>query len=141
MDKITPEEGTKRYGHVVLSEPDRYIEQDTCLTIDGEKIQIFVTPGHTPDSICIYHPGSKTLFAGDSVYEGMDPATRFGGPKEWQEWISHLERLRKLDIQTVVPGHGKISGIWILDQNISFLNQKLKKPSRNIGSITFPQIS
>jgi len=71
----------------------------------------------------------------------MDPATRFGGPKEWQEWISHLERLRKLDIQTVVPGHGKISGIWILDQNISFLNQKLKKPSRNIGSITFPQIS
>jgi glyoxylase-like metal-dependent hydrolase (beta-lactamase superfamily II)/rhodanese-related sulfurtransferase len=127
MDKITPEEGMKRYGHVVLSEPDRYIEQDTCLTIDGEEIRIFVTPGHTPDSICIYHPRSKTLFAGDSVYEGMDPTTRFGGPKEWNEWISHLERLRNLDIQAVVPGHGKISGIWILDQNISFLKQKIEE--------------
>ncbi len=125
MDKISPEEGTKRYGHVVLSEPDRYIEHDTCLTIDGEEIRIFVTPGHTPDSICIYHPGSQTLFAGDSVYEGMDPNTKFGGPKEWKEWISHLERLKKLNIQTVVPGHGKISGIWILEQNISFLKKML----------------
>jgi glyoxylase-like metal-dependent hydrolase (beta-lactamase superfamily II)/rhodanese-related sulfurtransferase len=123
IDKISPEEGTERYGHVVLSEPDRYIEHDTCLTIDGEEIRIFVTPGHTPDSICIYHPGSKTLFAGDSVYEGMDPATRFGGPKEWKEWIFHLERLKKLDIQTVVPGHGKISGKRILDQNIAFLKK------------------
>ncbi len=143
MDRITPEEGTKRYGHVVLSEPDRYIDQDTCLTIDGEDVRIFVTPGHTPDSICIYYPRSKTLFAGDTVYEGMDPTTRFGGPKEWKEWITHLERLKKLDIQTVVPGHGKISGIWILDQNISFLKQELEKrnlfnfrcnlDARNIG--------
>jgi glyoxylase-like metal-dependent hydrolase (beta-lactamase superfamily II)/rhodanese-related sulfurtransferase len=125
MDRITPEEGAKRCGHVLLSEPDRYIDQDRFLTIDIEEIQIFVTPGHTPDSICIYHPGSKTLFAGDSVYEGMDPATRFGGPKEWKEWISHLERLKKLDIQNVVPGHGMISGIWLLDQNISFLKKML----------------
>jgi glyoxylase-like metal-dependent hydrolase (beta-lactamase superfamily II)/rhodanese-related sulfurtransferase len=130
MDKISPEEGMKRYGHVLLSEPGRYIEHDTCLTIDGEEIHLFVTPGHTPDSICIYHPGSKTLFAGDSIYEGMDPATRFGGPEEWKLWISHLERLKELDIQSVVPGHGKISGIWVLDQNISFLKQKLEKNPR-----------
>jgi glyoxylase-like metal-dependent hydrolase (beta-lactamase superfamily II)/rhodanese-related sulfurtransferase len=127
MDKITPEEGMKRYGRVLLSEPDQYIEHDTCLSIDGEEIHLFVTPGHTPDSICIYHPRSKTLFAGDSAYEGRDPTTRFGGAKEWEEWISHLERLRKLDVQAVVPGHGKIGGIWILDQNISFLKQKVEE--------------
>lgn len=125
MDGITREEGMKRYGPVVLYEPDRYIEKDTCLTIDGEEIRLFVTPGHTPDSICIYHPGSKILFAGDSVYEGMAPGTRFGGPEEWKEWISHLERLKKLDIKAVVPGHGKICGIRVLDQNISFLKRKI----------------
>jgi glyoxylase-like metal-dependent hydrolase (beta-lactamase superfamily II) len=140
MDAITPEEGVKRYGRILLSEPDRYVEHDTCLSIDGVEFHLLVTPGHTPDSICIYHPGSKTLFAGDSIYEGMDPATRFGGPKEWKEWIYHLERLKKLDIQTVVPGHGKISGSWLLDQNISFLQQRIKEAIRNERSckLAFP---
>jgi len=126
-DRITAEEGINRYGRVSLSAPDRYIGKDTRLVIDGEEIRLLVTPGHTPDSICVYHPESGTLFAGDSVYEGMDPATRFGGPKEWKEWISHLERLKRLDIQTVVPGHGKIGGIWLLDQNIFFLKQEAEK--------------
>lgn len=127
MDKITMEQGKERYGHVVLFEPDRYVDDDLSLNIDGEEIHLLVTPGHTPDSICVYHPASKTLFAGDSVYSGLNPSTRFGGPDEWKQWISHLERLKSLEINKVVPGHGYICGLEAIDQNILFLKKEIDK--------------
>lgn len=51
---------------------------------DGEKIflskdktgddylEVLFTPGHTPDSICLYYPKEKKLFAGDLIYRWAD---------------------------------------------------------------------
>ena len=126
MDGLDQETGDAIYGDVVLSVPDRCIEQDTILTIDGDEIHLLVTPGHVDDEICVYHPKSKTLFTGDAVYEGMKPNTRFGGPVGWRTWIYHLERLKKLEVATVVPGHGRLSASGVIDDNITFLEQCLK---------------
>lgn len=30
--------------------------------------QILHTPGHTPDSLCVYHNNSNTLYVGDTIY-------------------------------------------------------------------------
>ncbi|MDH4258463.1 MAG: MBL fold metallo-hydrolase, partial [Candidatus Aminicenantes bacterium] len=98
------EQGDLIFGDVVLSQPDVLVEKDTVLNIDGEEIHILVTPGHVPDELSVYHPGSRTLFAGDAIYEGSRLTTRFGGPEEWKLWISHLERFKKLDIAIIVPG-------------------------------------
>ena len=113
-------------GHVIIYPPDKKIEQDTVLNIDGDEIHLLVTPGYVPDEISVYHPSSKTLFAGDTVYEGSPLATQFGGPEAWKIWIEHLERLRKLDIINIVPGHGKICSKSEIDRSISFLKEKLK---------------
>ena len=96
---LSAEKGDQIFGDVLLSEPDQVIEKDTILNIDYEEIHLIVTPGHTTDSISVYYPRSKTLFAGDTIYEGMRLTTRFGGPEEWKLWISHLERLKQLDIK------------------------------------------
>lgn len=121
----TTEKGERVFGDVVLSDPDQVIEQDVVLNIDGEEIHLLVTPGHTADSISVYHPGSKTLFAGDAIYEGMRPNTRFGGPDEWRLWISHLERFKRLEIHSIVPGHGKVCSKEEIDRNIAFLNERI----------------
>ena len=126
MDKLSKEEGDRLYGNVVLSVPDEMIERDAVLNIDGEEIHLLVTPGHTPDCICIYHPRSKTLFAGDTVYESRSPATKFGGPTEWKQWAFQLERLKQLDIEIIVPGHGKLCGKEEIDRNIAYLKEKLR---------------
>lgn len=120
------EKGDLIFGDVLLSEPDQLIEQDTILNIDGEEIHILFTPGHTADSISVYYPKSKTLFAGDTIYEGMRLNTRFGGPKEWKLWISHLERMKQLEIKTIVPGHGKLCSKKEIDRNIAYLKELLK---------------
>ncbi|MDH5706039.1 MAG: MBL fold metallo-hydrolase [Candidatus Aminicenantes bacterium] len=121
------EQGDLIFGDVVLSQPDVLIEKDTVLNIDGEEVHILVTPGHVPDELSVYHPGSRTLFAGDAIYEGSRLTTRFGGPEEWKLWISHLERFKKLDIATVVPGHGKLCSREEIDRNISYLKEVLAK--------------
>lgn len=113
--------GDEIFGRVVLSEPDRIIENDTILTVDGEEIHLLYTPGHVPTELSVYHPNSKVLFAGDTVYEGMDLTTHFGGPSEWKEWIAQLERLKQLQIEVIIPGHGCLCGQEELDRNIAYL--------------------
>lgn len=119
------DKGDSIFGDVVLYSPDQVIEKDTTLIIDGEEIHILYTPGHVPTELSIYHPRSKTLFTGDTVYEGMELTTQFGGPDEWRQWIAQLERLKKLDIETICPGHGSLCKKEELDRNIDFLRSKL----------------
>jgi len=101
-----PQKGDKILGDVLLSLPDQLIEKDTVLRLNNEEIHLLVTPGHVPGEISVYHPASRTLFAGDTIYEGTPPTTRFGGPAEWRVWISHLERLKQLEVDVICPGHG-----------------------------------
>lgn len=131
----SPEKADEIFGNVILAEPDEIIEQDTVLNIDGEKIHLLCTPGHVPSELSIYHPKSKTLFAGDTIYEGSRLTTRFGGPEEWKLWISQLERLRELDIKTIVPGHGKLCSKEEIDRNIAYLEEVMDKKNNNIVSI------
>jgi glyoxylase-like metal-dependent hydrolase (beta-lactamase superfamily II) len=126
MDKLSKEEGDSIFGDVVLSVPDETVEEDTILNIDGQEIHLLITPGHTPDCVCIYHPRSKTLFAGDTIYENLSPATKFGGPTEWKQWVFQLERLIQLDIEIIVPGHGNLCGKEVIDRNITHLEEMIR---------------
>ena len=69
------------------------------------KLQVIHTPGHTPGSICLYEPVSKTLFTGDTVFEdGGFGRTDIGGNPE--HMLSSLERLTKYDVTALYSGHG-----------------------------------
>ena len=109
-------------GDAVLSRPDQTITQDTTLDL-GEEIRLLSIPGHTPGDIAVYHPRSKVLFAGDAVLEGMDPYVR-PDSIDIKTWIKNLKRLKKLDIEWIVPGHGTISKPDIIESNIEFLKSQ-----------------
>ena len=106
-------------GNVVLSRPEQTIIRDTTINL-GEEIQLLSIPGHTPGDIAVYHPRSKVLFAGDAILEGMDPYVR-PDSINLKTWIRNLERLRELDIEWILPGHGVLSKLEIIDSNILYL--------------------
>jgi cyclase len=106
-------------GKVILSRPEQTITHDTTLNL-GDEIQLLSVPGHTPGDIAIYHQRSKLLFAGDAVLEGMDPYIRQDSISI-KTWIQNLERLKELDIEWVLPGHGALSRPDIIDSNIQYL--------------------
>lgn len=131
------EEGERVLGEVVLSLPDRLIEEDTVLHVDGEEIHLLATPGHVPSELCVYCPGSKVLFAGDAIYEGMPPNIRFAGAVERAEWVQQLGRLKDLDIEVIVPGHGKVCDKREIDRNIALLVAQLRGQDFGAQSAAF----
>jgi len=123
----TKEKAEQTLGDVKLFLPDEIFKEDMNLQIDDDKLLLLYTPGHVPSEISIYHPKSKTLFAGDTVYEGMPLTTRFGGLKQWKLWIQSLEKLDQLDIENIVPGHGRICGKDEIQKNIDYLKNLLSQ--------------
>ncbi len=73
---------------------------------EGDKIhdfEVLLTPGHTSGSICLYD--GKTLISGDTVFSGGGfGRVDLGG--NMSQMKKSLERLSKLDIKYLLPGHG-----------------------------------
>jgi hydroxyacylglutathione hydrolase len=73
------------------------------LDLGGRTARFFPTPGHSPDSTCVYIDEDRVLFAGDTVATGIVPAVGDGALLE-----ASLARLAELEIEVLVPGHGPV---------------------------------
>jgi hydroxyacylglutathione hydrolase len=67
-------------------------------------LEVFITPGHSPGSICLYWPDTKILITGDVVFYGSIGRTDFPGGSLSQLKKS-VDRLSQLEVDYLVPGH------------------------------------
>jgi glyoxylase-like metal-dependent hydrolase (beta-lactamase superfamily II) len=65
------------------------------------------TPGHTRDSVCLWHAAEQNLFSGDLVL-GTGTAVLDEAPGALRDYLASLDRLRELQPGTIYPGHGPI---------------------------------
>jgi hydroxyacylglutathione hydrolase len=100
----------------------RYYQQDgdffncTKALEDGDKLlfgphefEIIYTPGHSSDGIVLYNSREKVLISSDTLWED-DVAVltiRVEGSTACFSLLESLERLEKLEVKTVYPGHGR----------------------------------
>ncbi len=73
------------------------------------KVKVLHIPGHSICSMALFEEGSKTLFSGDTVYTD-------GGIGRWDlptgnysELVESLNRLNRMDVSNLYPGHGPSS--------------------------------
>jgi cyclase len=125
--KIDPATYQRNVGSVHPVAPHRHVGDEVSLAINGEEVVISHLPGHTPSELVAYHPRTKTLFAGDAINEKAGPVTMFGDAKEWRKWVAGLEKLKKLEIERIVPGHGNVCGPDIIDTHIKTLEGRIKE--------------
>jgi glyoxylase-like metal-dependent hydrolase (beta-lactamase superfamily II) len=65
--------------------------------------QVLHVPGHSPGSIALWDAKSRTVFSGDSVYDGdLLDALYHSDPTTYRQT---LERLRDLDAEVFHGGH------------------------------------
>jgi hypothetical protein len=62
-----------------------------------------------------------------ALYSGFNPSTRFGNKELWKKWIDSLDKLSKLDIQTIVPRHGRGCSKDEIPRHIRYLEDLLKR--------------
>ena len=76
------------------------------LHLDGRTVEL-IHPGvaHTDGDTMVYLPDDKLLYAGDILFNHIFPPI-FGSSAGW---ITAIEQIEAMDIDTVVPGHGFIA--------------------------------
>lgn len=81
--------------------------QEGDLAIGDTALQVILTPGHSPGSVCLYWPQKKVLFTGDVVFSQSIGRTDLpgGSGKQLKESIT---RLAELDADILCPGHGDV---------------------------------
>lgn len=88
---------------------DSKLEGGDVIKSGGMRLEVVHTPGHTKGSICLYDRKRKVLFSGDTVFaDGFGRIDLPGG--SLTEIMKSLERLARLDVDRILPGHGSV--VW-----------------------------
>ncbi|MBU2552693.1 MAG: MBL fold metallo-hydrolase [Proteobacteria bacterium] len=90
-------------GAQIVSRDDPRLDQDREFRVGEVVLEVFHTPGHSPDGICLYADGQ--LFTGDTLFVGDSGRTDLAGGHRPTLGAS-IRRLMELPDRTVVwPGH------------------------------------
>ena len=79
---------------------------DLTLHVGDHTFQLLHTPGHTPGQVAVYVPEESTVFTGDTIFSDCQTWLM---TSDVDQWIASLERIRALDVERVVPGHGPVT--------------------------------
>ena len=77
------------------------------------------TPGHSEDSLVVFLPESRLVFAGDTVEW---PLPNFGQRDGAEAWIRTLRQLKQLPADLIVPAHGPAMDKRIIDANERYID-------------------
>jgi glyoxylase-like metal-dependent hydrolase (beta-lactamase superfamily II) len=89
-------------------------DKECSITLGGKEVRaIFLGRGHTNGDAVVYFPALRTIHTGD-LMAGDTPHLNYtvidytaGG--SIGEWLKTLDEVLKLNFETVIPGHGKVT--------------------------------
>lgn len=87
--------------------PTRTFSAAANLTIGDVRMQLIEAHGETQDQIMVWLPDERILASGDNVFKAFPNLYTIRGtsPRPIDEWIQSLDHVRRLDPETVLPGH------------------------------------
>jgi glyoxylase-like metal-dependent hydrolase (beta-lactamase superfamily II) len=96
--------------------PSRALHDGEEIDLGGRTLTVIHTPGHAPDSLCLYEPETRTLLAGDTVL-----AAAFwlhGAGADLAAFAASTARLADLRIDRVLTAHNLVAekpGSYVAD--------------------------
>ncbi|DAC73276.1 MAG TPA: MBL fold metallo-hydrolase [Thermoplasmata archaeon] len=78
------------------------------LVLGDQPFEVLTTPGHSIGSLCFYSKKCDVLFSGDTIFShgGFGRYDFPGG--DFNSLVQSIERLAKLNVKNLYPGHGSI---------------------------------
>ncbi len=109
--------GARVVGHRLLGERmalDLAVKDGDWLPlvpgIGDWNMQVLHTPGHTQDSISLWHPRTRTLFCGDLIPGGPGSVIIDPPDGDMGAYLGSLARVAALAPRTIFPAHGSPQG-------------------------------
>lgn len=106
--------------------PQNGFEGQLVLKAGGLDVMIlFLGEGHTRDNVVAYVPADQVLFGGCLIKE-VGATVGFLGDANTGAWSETVSRVKTTfpEVQTVIPGHGKIGNGELLDYTIRLFEGK-----------------
>ncbi|HYQ79450.1 MAG TPA: MBL fold metallo-hydrolase [Solirubrobacterales bacterium] len=95
-------------GIDVLKEPDRELVPGVEIETDLGAWQVHETPGHAPSHVVLHQPERKLLISGDHLLGRTVLFFDYGhSPDPVGEFLTSLDEVEGLDVELVLPGHGR----------------------------------
>lgn len=109
-----------RWGDVRVTPPTVTFSDRLTLHVGERRVElIHLGPAaHTTNDVVAWLPAEKVLFAGDLVMSGAAPFCLFGSVTGT---LAAIRTLTALGAETVVAGHGPVTGPEIFDQTTRYL--------------------
>ncbi|HEY1446953.1 MAG TPA: MBL fold metallo-hydrolase [Caulobacteraceae bacterium] len=120
--------GAFDFKGVTQTLPTTTFETEITRRVGGKTVHItHVGPAHTPGDALVHVPADKLVFTGDILFIE-------GHPIMWEgpvgNWIAACDRIMAMDVETVVPGHGPITGkrgVAAVRDYLSYVRDEAKK--------------
>lgn len=125
VDRFSPEVYAYEPGNLPM-EAEELDEEDT-VELCGSEFEIFHTPGHKDDSICLYTGEDGTLFAGDLLFPdgGFGRTDLEEGDRDLL--IKSIEKIAGLEVQEMYCGHEPAATEEVEEQIKRSLEEARKK--------------
>jgi cyclase len=95
---------------------------DLTLRVGSHTFHCLWTPGHTPGQLAVHVPEERVVFTGDTIFSGVQTWLMTSNV---DQWLEALERIRQLDVDYVVPGHGPVVGLdYVMTQRAVLMTWK-----------------
>jgi cyclase len=85
--------------------PDITFSEHMILQKGTQEIHLLHGGGHSAATCMVHLPEHRLMFTGDVVFNHVHPSMEYA---ETKAWLSALRRLRKVDVDMLVPGHGAV---------------------------------
>ena len=115
-------------GAKIFPERDEYFKDpnrpsvtftgDVTLRVGHQVFELIHTPGHTPGQVTVFIPQERVVFTGDTIFSECQTWLLTSNV---DEWLAALDRIRELDFDHLVPGHGPVTTKAYLDIQRSVL--------------------
>jgi glyoxylase-like metal-dependent hydrolase (beta-lactamase superfamily II) len=96
------------FSGIELTLPTEVFEGSLRLDVGGVAVELVeLGPAHTAGDVVAVMPSRRVVFTGDLLFVGGHPIV-WSGPVA--NWVAALDRILAMDVDTVVPGHGPVTG-------------------------------
>jgi len=90
---------------IKVTPPNLTFNQTMTLVRGGREIRLlYLGRGHTDTDVVTYLPKERIVCTGDL----MESVVSYAGDSFPEDWIATLDKLKALDFDTVMPGHGVV---------------------------------
>jgi cyclase len=90
------------------------------LHVGNTTFRMISMPGHTPYQAAIVVEEEGVVFTSDNIFCKVHTWLQEADP---ERWLGSLDSLRKLGLDTLVPGHGPVCDRRYLDEQGAFISE------------------